>query len=760
MITECADVTVRFYVLDEFGVWQPEGSGTFTIPDDEDTIVVFDDTRRLVNSPIQPDDIYRVTDSMILMWNDADMGREVAISFQSQAACSVALQQINDIRSKMETSTPAAGRGGKFNHSDCDSSNNTNNANTSFTSGSADTSVEGDDADDSKGGDDSVAPSNVTMANLETMCEFFVRVAKSDPENFIQYLAANPHVISQLMGLFPNVLELVVDGKDDKVNGIVVAMRSILSLVCARPNHNVFNTLLGTYESVALLIHILEHDRDVNPRGTRHSKHVSEKIDTLRSCDDFPLTDEQLRRIKYVYALGYLRESVAPRAIEDDSVVGGPLPQQLNKLRHDIFRSIFMDEDGMSRMVGNLNVRTLGVLYELMSTMKVSFFPLNIREEYALILLRHGFLYNCGPLLYEHSETVRGVVTDLIYQIVFIAPDMVRQLLISPEEEGTQYALLHLMINRLLNESAERVCVIWKDILSMLLCAPAASTTLFLPFRNIFFDSEYHIFEKILHAVHDESTLPSRVTLSFLTYVVQTHWNSVASHFEDHHTLLCLVTRFIKRRNVPVPHRLAACEVLRNVVSLCTPYETGSLIKDGVIKGAVEAILVPRSNPMLASAVVSVCTALYIRKSFPVLRDVQQQCGPAIMSVNGLRQIFHAVSQEPASTTPTATRDFDIDDDDDDVDDDDDANFFSSAGEDEFSVLERDSDYIEEVRASSSSPSTSASSSNGGVGPRMTTTGRVSPEALRKVAAMCRKRVSDEEREDEDIFERLIKKRS
>jgi len=598
---------VKVYLLDDNGTWQPDGVGMFSI--EGDTVVIREEKRVVISSRILPDDVYRITDDIILVWSDPVLNREVALSFQSRTACQQAMRQVDEVRATMPCRPTM----------------------------------------DAAGGIPMAQGGEITqLVNAGTIVEVHKRLkdaASSNLEEFVAYLSQNSSIITQFFIVFQE-LKNVGDHKGMEL--VVELVRITLMGCCLKPTQSVFVALLGSYTEVIATIYVLEHDREINPRGVPHMEHVQRRIDSLQPSERLPIDEDLLKRIKYVYALSYLRESVAPRVIEDETFVGGALPNHLNKLRHETYFKIFNDKEMMQRLVANLDEFSVGLIYEMISSMKTSFFPIPVREDYATCLLENGFLYAIGPMAYARGK-VRGMVADLLYQVVCLVPESVRLYLASTEEAATQFPLLTLFLTRLLEETEESIAVVWKDILCVLLInpPPTYSGTDYSAFCSATFAPDNHVLDKIFHVVHEGFV--SRAILGFLTFLAHHHWTHLGGMVESNRLLPRLVEGYICCARCPMPLRLATLDFLRNVCAHSSRFESELIIRDGLLRSIVNVIAAPRVSPMLTTAVCAVFFVMFSRRAFDALHDVAAAKSEQIAGVPALKAMFNNLDASPAS---------------------------------------------------------------------------------------------------------------
>ena len=705
---------VKLYFLDDVGNWQPEGVGTLTLSENGRLLSVLDGEVALLETDVTPDDSYRSSEETILMWHDSSLQREVALAFQSRAACQETLTileclqveimnetlgvQVPDFNSEEYHSSDAEGVTENFSGEDGISTfydvNNklkrsrdeqndpdldtgvvqrrnfssasqdavgvprgifipsrernlslrvlqgplktvldlyfdvSGGANidaahinhTEFSPAGINLKSVGDPEKCSEVSSPSLENREETYPNQKSMSDeqkftelHFSLLALYEHDCLLPLLGNYPIVLESFLAFFPSDASLQNSEQSTLLKNIVHVTRLVLSQVCARPNHNIFVSLLGSYEAIRRLIRILEFDSEINPRGITHDSIVSGTIDTIKSSD-IPWSEDQLRKVKYIYALSYLRESVAPRLVEDESVSGGALPAHLNKMRLECYRQVYQDKTLMRALCKKLTPFSLGVLYEIMSLMKTNFFQLAVREEYFDTLLANRILYGTTYVVCASSTRLRGAVSDLWYQLAGLRTEKVREYLISEEEVVAKFPLLHMMLDRVLREGTEPIAVQWRETFYLLLSiSPGAYSTYQIPFRDIFLADSHGLLKKLMEASH---VAHSRTQLSLLAFCIRTHWNFIAQTLFASKTLNEM-ENYVVNTKQSMGLRLAAADVLRDTFTACSRSDVSSL--EGYLISTLDLLAERRTNNLLRTSLLSIFTTLYQRRFWDTL---------------------------------------------------------------------------------------------------------------------------------------------
>ena len=455
----------------------------------------------------------------------------------------------------------------------------------------------------------------------------------------LSFLGAHPTVLKQFLDLFPTDPE--APAQQIIVEKIVEFTRLILALVCARPNHNIFVALLGTYETIRRLILILEFDKETNPRHVPHDQIVSSTIDKLTFPSVVPWNATQLRKVKYIYALGYLRDSVAPCLVENDTLSGGVLPSHLNKMKLECYNQIFCDESIMWKLCETLDKSSLGLLYEILSHMKTNFFQLNVFEKYADVLLRNQFLHSSSHMTYSSDVQKRGIVSDMWYQLICLRTDRIREDLIGPEEELTKYPLLTLMINRLYHEPVESIRVQWREGLSTLLTESMEGyiSSCYTTFCDIFFDRRFSLFTYILEQFKLSRTF-SWAQLSFIVFCIKKHWCQVAEYIHEFMTAQ-ITEKILVETTQPMIARLGAADILKVIYTSCSQTELKSF-RDQLC-GMVRVMASRGVSELLQTTLLSVFTSLYRRQCWSCLLYVKAKTSHILSKVPVLQTLLNDI---------------------------------------------------------------------------------------------------------------------
>mmetsp|Transcript_41571 Transcript_41571/g.69143 ORF Transcript_41571/g.69143 Transcript_41571/m.69143 type:complete len:821 (-) Transcript_41571:191-2653(-) len=275
----------KVYCLNENGQWDDRGTGHAAVqysPAEEAAFVVVlsedDGSSALLNARVHMEDIYQRQQETIVSWNEPETGVDYALSFQDSEGCTELWEQICSLQGRSPDEQPR----------DAESSS----------------------AAQQGGGANDALPQlpAAELRNVSTIAELLADAPIFKRAKLIEALLQQNY-IPQLVDLFGVVEDL--ENKEDLHH-----MFNIFKGLVMLNDSGIYDIILRE-DLVMGVVGALEYDPDLTSHKVRHRAFLTE---TVRFKQVVPITDETiLKKIHQNYRLGFLKDVVLPRALDDNA---------------------------------------------------------------------------------------------------------------------------------------------------------------------------------------------------------------------------------------------------------------------------------------------------------------------------------------------------------------------------------------------------------------------------------------------------------
>ncbi|KAL8047559.1 hypothetical protein ABFX02_07G007500 [Erythranthe guttata] len=268
---------VKVYRLNEDGKWDDQGTGHVTVDylegSEELGLFVIDeeDNETLLLHRISSEDIYRKQEDTIISWRDPEFSTELALSFQETTGCSYIWDHICSLQRNMHFSSLA---------------NETfNNVNSELR--------------------------ELPPVELSTL-PLILKIVESGIADQLRVT----ELIMHDQGFFPKLMELFRICEDlDDVDGLKLIFKIVRGIILLNSSQ-IFEKIFGD-ELIMDIMGCLEYDPEVSRTDHRNilKEHVVYK-EAITIKDPVVLS-----KIHQTYRIGYLKDVILPRAL-DEAIVG------------------------------------------------------------------------------------------------------------------------------------------------------------------------------------------------------------------------------------------------------------------------------------------------------------------------------------------------------------------------------------------------------------------------------------------------------
>ncbi|KAA8531290.1 hypothetical protein F0562_005999 [Nyssa sinensis] len=269
---------VKVYRLNDDGKWDDQGTGHVTVDylerSEELGLFVIDeeDNETLLLHRISSDDIYRKQEDTIISWRDPEYSTELALSFQETAGCSYIWDHICSVQRSLHFNTL------------------NNEAYHSVNSELRDLPA-------------------VELSTLPLILKTLVESGIADQMRVTELILRDQVFFQKLMGLFRICEDL------ENIDGLHLIFKIVKGIILLN-SPQIFDKLFGD-ELIVDIIGSLEYDPEVS-HMQHHRKFLKEHVIFKEAI---PIKDPVvLSKIHQTYRVGYLKDVVLPRALDEATI--------------------------------------------------------------------------------------------------------------------------------------------------------------------------------------------------------------------------------------------------------------------------------------------------------------------------------------------------------------------------------------------------------------------------------------------------------
>lgn len=292
---------VKVYRLTDEGSWADKGTGSVSVEFMEQAnamglvVVSEEDARTLLVHKVSREDIYnRQGEETIIMWSDPDIGTDIALSFQEATGCNAIWEQIQHIQREPHSRLPENVPPGYHKHV-----------------GMVDELEEVHPMEESADDEDGAVIDHLKlpfpdMGNLSQIAKILTDVPHYHRDAVSQQL--RPEVVEKLLDIFKQLDDLE---EQEGLGHMYQIMKGAIMLA----DTSVLELLLDE-RHVMEVVGALENDPDSTQRQDHRGflqKHALFK-------EVVPITNPEVKRkIHQSYRMGYLKDVVLPRVLDDST---------------------------------------------------------------------------------------------------------------------------------------------------------------------------------------------------------------------------------------------------------------------------------------------------------------------------------------------------------------------------------------------------------------------------------------------------------
>ncbi|KAG5555230.1 hypothetical protein RHGRI_012688 [Rhododendron griersonianum] len=269
---------VKVYRLSDDGKWDDQGTGHVTVDylerSEELGLFVVDeeDNETLLMHRISSDDIYRKQEDTIISWRDPEYSTELALSFQEPTGCSYIWDQIGSVQRNLN-----------FNTLSNDSYHGGNNELRELPA--------------------------VELSTLPLILKTIVESGIADQMRITELILHDQDFFRKLMDVFRVCEDL------ENVDGLHVIFKIVRGIILLN-SLPIFEKIFGD-ELIMDIIGSLEYDPDI-PHVQHHRSFLNEHVVFKEAI---PIKDPVvLSKIHQTYRVGYLKDVILPRALDDATI--------------------------------------------------------------------------------------------------------------------------------------------------------------------------------------------------------------------------------------------------------------------------------------------------------------------------------------------------------------------------------------------------------------------------------------------------------
>lgn len=349
---------VKVYRLSDDGKWDDQGTGHVTVDylerSEELGLFVVDeeDNETLLMHRISSDDIYRKQEDTIISWRDPEYSTELALSFQEPTGCSYIWDQIGSVQRNLN-----------FNTLSNDSYHGGNNELRELPA--------------------------VELSTLPLILKTIVESGIADQMRITELILHDQDFFRKLMDVFRVCEDL------ENVDGLHVIFKIVRGIILLN-SLPIFEKIFGD-ELIMDIIGSLEYDPDI-PHVQHHRSFLNEHVVFKEAI---PIKDPVvLSKIHQTYRVGYLKDVILPRALDDATIAN------LNSIIHS-----------NNALVVSLLKDDSTFIQELFARLRSSTTSMESKKNLVLFLHEFCSLSKSLQMVQQH-RLFRDLVTEGIFSIV------------------------------------------------------------------------------------------------------------------------------------------------------------------------------------------------------------------------------------------------------------------------------------------------------------------------------------------------------
>ncbi|KAL0699376.1 hypothetical protein Bca4012_055498 [Brassica carinata] len=425
---------VKVYHLNEDGKWDDRGTGHVSIDyverSEELSLCVIDeeDNEMLLVHPINPEDIYRKQEDTIISWRDPERSTEMALSFQETAGCSYVWDQICATQRNLHFSSL--------------NSETFHSLNSELRELPA-----------------------VELTTLPLILKIVTENGMTDQMRLTELVLKDNDFFRNLMGVFKICEEL------ENVDGLHMIFNIVKGIILLNSSQ-ILEKIFGD-ELIMEIIGCLEYDPGV-PHSQHHRNFLKEHVVFKEAI---PIKDPLvLSKIHQTYRIGYLKDVVLPRVL-DDAIVAN-----LNSVIHAnnaIVVSLLKDD---STFIQELFARLRSPSTSMESKKNLVYFlhefcslskSLQVVQQLRLFrdLINEGIFHVIEEVLQIPDKKLVLTGTDILILFLNQDPSLLRSYVV--RTEGTP--LLGLLVKGMMEDFGDKMHCQFLEIIRSLLDTNALS---------------------------------------------------------------------------------------------------------------------------------------------------------------------------------------------------------------------------------------------------------------------------------------------
>lgn len=418
---------VKVYRMGEDGKWDDHGTGHITVDYIEQSedfglcVYAEEDNEILLLHRISPDDIYRKQEDTIISWRDPECSTELALSFQESAGCSYIWDQVCNVQRNLHFGT--------LNHDTFHSVNS----------------------------DLRELPA-VELSTLPLILKIVVESGITDQMRVTDLILHDQEFFRKLMDMFRICEDLE---NLDSLHMIYRIVKGILML----NSPQIFEKIFGD-DLIMDIIGCLEYD----PEGS-HVRHRDFLKEHVVFKEAIPIKDPiVLAKIHQTYRIGYLKDVVLPRVLDDATLAS--LSSMIHANNGVVVSLLKEDSTFIKELFSRMKSSSISAeskknlvyfLYEFCSLSK----SLQTGHQVRLFrdLVNEGLFDIISDILQSEDKRLVLTGTDILILFLNQDPNLLRSYVVRPE--GTP--LLGLLVQGMLTDFGDDMHCQFLEILRTLL---------------------------------------------------------------------------------------------------------------------------------------------------------------------------------------------------------------------------------------------------------------------------------------------------
>mmetsp|Transcript_36846 Transcript_36846/g.103965 ORF Transcript_36846/g.103965 Transcript_36846/m.103965 type:complete len:862 (+) Transcript_36846:313-2898(+) len=413
---------VKVYRLNKDGLWDDNGTGHVSMEYMEQSdsvglvVISEEDTSTLLIHRISRDDIYqRQGDNTIITWSDAEVGTEIALSFQEAQGCTYVWGQILEVQGHYSPRDGAAPRRGPVDEFEIQTNQMDGDAGQEGSAGSVDLPA-------------------AELGNLPEIVKAITECTRFQRERIAQQML-RPSYIRKLLDIFKTCEDL------EDSEGLANMYKVIKGTIMLNDN-SIFELLLKE-ENVMDVVGALEHDPEL-PEPQKHREFLSESVVFKEVV---PIKDPAIReKIHQTYRIGYIKDVILPRVLDDATFATLASLMLFNNV--DVLTALQNDTEFMEELFTRLRRaqphqeewQDLVAFVQELCTLAKHLHPPNRAQLFAK-LLDLGMLDVLTEVMKSGNADLQLPGSDVLLSILQHDPSPLRSFLLK-QEDHTLFTLL------------------------------------------------------------------------------------------------------------------------------------------------------------------------------------------------------------------------------------------------------------------------------------------------------------------------------